>query len=113
MKKRIVPNTFGSRVRLRRLELSMSQKEVAAEAGISKQFLYNLEHNRQNIRTDNLIKLAAALEVSTDYLLLGRANSSDAQYLTDIIKRLGCKEYANLRTIIERYCDSYAAADES
>lgn len=66
---------FGDYVARRRKELGLSQKDLAllilkAEGGsISAQYLNDIEHNRRNPPTDDLLhEFARALQVSHEYL---------------------------------------------
>lgn len=112
MRQRERPETLGERVKWQRIVQGISQGDLADMAGVSTQFLYNIERGRQNIRSDNLIKLSRALQVSTDYLLLGEMNERDSRFLSERIERLGKHEQENLHVIIERYCDSFERSSE-
>jgi transcriptional regulator with XRE-family HTH domain len=60
---------LGERIRRQRMALGLSQTDFAAKTGIPVQVLSRLEHGRQSIWVERLVELAAALQVSTDYLL--------------------------------------------
>lgn len=61
--------TLGSRLRGRRLELELTIAQVADRAGLSMQYVANLERNRGNPTLDALTKIAAALGVSVGTLV--------------------------------------------
>ena len=69
--------TIGQRVLLRRRDLGLSQKALAARCGFPYQVISGLERGRQSIYAERLGLLADALEVSADWLL-GRTNAPDA-----------------------------------
>ena len=69
--------TIGQRVLLRRRDLGLSQKALAARCGFPYQVISGLERGRQSIYAERLGLLADALEVSADWLL-GRTNDPDA-----------------------------------
>ena len=70
--------TIGQRVLLRRRDLGLSQKALAARCGFPYQVISGLERGRQSIYAERLGLLADALEVSADWLL-GRTNAPDAR----------------------------------
>lgn len=58
-------DVLGKRVRRRREELGMLQKELAAKTGFTEDVISKIERGvRKNLRPDNLVKLAQALGVS-------------------------------------------------
>ena len=60
---------LGERVRRQRMALGLTQTALAAQAGIPIPNLSRIEHGRQSIYIERLVDLAAALQVSADYLL--------------------------------------------
>src|SRR5271165_6699279 len=63
--------TTGDRIREIREERALTQDRLAELAGISKGFLSDVENNKRNISSDNLLKVANALGASVEYLLRG------------------------------------------
>lgn len=61
--------TFGEKLRTTRLSLNISQSELAQKTGISERSLYTYEQSGILPRSNNLKKLADALNVSVSYLL--------------------------------------------
>jgi transcriptional regulator with XRE-family HTH domain len=62
--------TLGRRLALAREKLGLSQMEVAERTGLKVQNISRIETTvRQHVRSDTLVRLAQALECSTDYLL--------------------------------------------
>lgn len=62
-------NGLKQRIRQRLSDLSIPQAEVARRAGWPPNFLSDLLHGRKkSVRPDNLRRLAAALETTTDFL---------------------------------------------
>ncbi|HEY2053947.1 MAG TPA: helix-turn-helix transcriptional regulator [Solirubrobacterales bacterium] len=62
---------FGRRVKRRRNFLDISQETLAYRAGIHRTVISRYEHGEQMPLVSTLIKLAGALEASTDQLLAG------------------------------------------
>lgn len=61
--------TFGEKLKTVRLSLNLSQSELAEKTGISERSLYTYEQTGILPRSNNLRKLADALNVSVGYLL--------------------------------------------
>jgi transcriptional regulator with XRE-family HTH domain len=68
--------TVGDRIREIREEMQMNQDRLAERAGISKGFLSDVENNKRNIGSENLLKIANVLGASVDYLLRGEIAES-------------------------------------
>lgn len=62
---------MGHRIARLRQQHHFTQEQLAERAGISHQFFSCVERGEKNIRSENLLKLAIALGVTTDYLLVG------------------------------------------
>ena len=60
---------IGSRIRIARHFLELSQSQLADKAGMTTQWISNYETNRRKPTVENLAKLSIALCVSTDWLL--------------------------------------------
>ncbi len=61
--------TFGEKLKSVRLSLNLSQSDLAAQTGISERSLYAYEQAGILPRSNNLRKIADALNVSVSYLL--------------------------------------------
>jgi transcriptional regulator with XRE-family HTH domain len=68
--------TAGDRIREIREEMRMNQDQLAERAGLSKGFLSDVENNKRNIGSQNLLKIANILGASVDYLLRGEVNQA-------------------------------------
>ena len=67
----LVARQLGRRVKRRRQYLDLSQEALAERAGIHRTQISLFEHGARQPLASTLVKLAAALEVSTDQLLVG------------------------------------------
>jgi len=63
--------TVGDRIREIREELELTQDQLASHAGLSKGFLSDVENNKRNLSSRNLLSIANAVGTSVDYLLRG------------------------------------------
>ena len=68
--------SVGDRIREIREARRMTQDQLAEQSGISKGFLSDVENDKRNVSSDNLLKIANVLGASLDYLL--RGTSSEA-----------------------------------
>lgn len=62
-------NVFGVRVLEQRKKLGLSQGELGAMIGLTHKAISTIENGKRGTSFDNLIGLAYAFHVSTDYLL--------------------------------------------
>jgi transcriptional regulator with XRE-family HTH domain len=60
---------IGERIKGRRITLSIAQKELATQVGVSASAINQFEKGEKVPSASTLIKLAEALDVSSDYLL--------------------------------------------
>ena len=68
-------NQIGKRVRRQRERLDMTREEFAESASISPQFLAEIENGKKGMSADTLYKICSRLQLSADYILLGRVNA--------------------------------------
>lgn len=94
---------IGKRIQNRRKQLGFTQEHLADEMNVSVQMVSNLERGNKSIRIDNLLRLCQILDVSTDYILMGKENVSDISALTQQIAALPEKEKGMIRVLVE-YC---------
>lgn len=59
---------FGNRVREERLELGISQEELAARAGLHRTYIGMIERGEKNITLINIEKIAKALGLTISEL---------------------------------------------
>lgn len=69
----VVPilTTLGQRVREARQGWGTSLDQVAADAGLSKSQVWNIENDKSDPRLSTIVKLADALKVGVSYLAHG------------------------------------------
>ena len=58
-----------------RTDRKYTREQLACLADMSEQFLYEIEMNKKGFSADTLMKLSHALEVSMDYIMLGKESS--------------------------------------
>lgn len=70
-------NTVGERLSHVRNQKGLTLEQLAQKAGISKSFLWEVEHDRSNISGDKLLRVANVLGASLDFLLRGEPAPAD------------------------------------
>lgn len=70
--KEIMRREIGFRIMSLRIDNCYSRKKFSKLAGISSCFLYEIELGKKGFSAYTLLRIAAALKVSTDYILTGR-----------------------------------------
>jgi transcriptional regulator with XRE-family HTH domain len=63
--------TQGKRLKQIRQKLNLSQEEMGKVLGVSKQFLSNIENDRNILNNEKLVKLLQNYNVSINWLLSG------------------------------------------
>jgi transcriptional regulator with XRE-family HTH domain len=64
--------TTGDRIREIREKRGWTLDDLVEQSGLSKGFLSDVENNKRDISSQNLLRLANALRASVDYLLKGK-----------------------------------------
>lgn len=102
---------MGMRILLRRKELGLTQEEVAERAGITSQTISTAERGEKALRPENIVRISMALDVSTDFLLLGTAACISQDMLPQRIAKLSSRQRSYLERIIDSFIDALAASD--
>ncbi|MEM8663045.1 MAG: helix-turn-helix transcriptional regulator [Pseudomonadota bacterium] len=86
-----VDSHVGSRVRLRRLELGLSQEKLADQLGITFQQVQKYERGTNRIGASRLHQIAIVLQAPITYFFEGAADTQEAvnQETTPLSKALG------------------------
>ncbi len=69
-KKTELLNKFGEKVREERLKRGLSQEELAAKAGVHRTYIGMIERGEKNITLSNIKKVAEALDLKIEQLLI-------------------------------------------
>ena len=92
---------IGQRIIERRKKLGMTQEALAEKADVTAQFVSYAEAGKRAMRPENLLKIAAALEVSADCLLTGDIIDKDLLILSDKMRKLTPSQTRILENIID------------
>lgn len=83
--KKILNIEIGARVRAARTRLNLSREQLAEFVGISTLFVGYIECGQKGMSTETLIALCKALNVSADYILLGKDPGAKADNEAKVI----------------------------
>lgn len=100
-------NEVGQRIMERRKKMGMTQEELAERSGLTTQFVSYAESGKRASRPENLMKIAAVLGVSTDYLLTGDIIDKDKLLLSDKLDKLSAEEVRIVESIIDECINLY------
>lgn len=79
---------LGTRIAQRRVELRLSQKELANQAGISVTYLSELERNKRFSSARICVDIANTLHVPMDYLLQDISRGGRIYRLSEYSKKI-------------------------
>jgi transcriptional regulator with XRE-family HTH domain len=69
--------TIGTRVRYLREARGWTQERLAQEAGLSKSFVSEVEHDRRNPSAEKLLEIANVLGASLDFIMKGEGRTEE------------------------------------
>ena len=94
---------MGERIVARRKQLRLTQEELAEASGVTPQTISTAELGKKALRPINLIKICSALDISPDYLLLGRISSEDTSILVQKVSQLSPEQYRHLEDVVDSF----------
>lgn len=94
---------IGKRIYDRRKQLRLTQEELAELADITPQTVSTAELGKKAMRADTIIRICIALQISTDYLLLGKVTEQDKSILSKMTSKLMPAQYRHLEDIIHSF----------
>ena len=98
---------IGRRIMERRRKLGLTQVALAEKGVVTAQIVSYAEAGKRAMRPENLLKIAAALGVSADYLLTGDIIDKDLLLLADKLRRLTPAQVRIVESIIDECCKLY------
>lgn len=102
----ILLEQIGKRILKRRKQLRMTQEELAEQAGVTSQMISTAELGKKAMRPENIIRISAVLDISTDYLLLGKVTEEDRSLLVEKASRLTPEQYRHLEDIVNSFVEA-------
>lgn len=92
---------IGKRVMDRRKELGLTQEALGEKSELTTQFISYLESGRRSMRCENVVKIAKALSVSSDYILTGEIIDKDKLRLSEKLDKLTPAQVLLVENIID------------
>ena len=92
---------MGERIMQRRKKLGLTQEALAELSELTTQFVSYAESGKRGMRPENLMKVAAALGVSTDYLLTGDIIDKDKLLLSEKLEKLTPQQVRIVENVID------------
>lgn len=77
----------GMRIGKLRVEIGVTQQQMADRLHISLDYYRALENGRRSASLELLVTISLTFEVSLDYLILGRMKNSDSQRIQRELER--------------------------
>ena len=87
--------------------LGLTQEELAEKGDMTTQFVSYAESGKRVIRSENLLKLSKALEVSADYLLTGEIVDKDMFILSEKLSRLSLKQFNFIESTVVKFYELF------
>ncbi|SCJ77988.1 transcriptional repressor DicA [uncultured Eubacterium sp.] len=97
---------MGSRILKRRKQLRMTQEELAEKAGVMPQTISTAELGKKALRPENIVRISTALDISTDYLLMGKITEASVTLLEKKISQLPPEKICHLEDIIDSFIEA-------
>ena len=98
---------MGERIIQCRKSLGLTQEQLAEKADLTTQAISLFESGKRAMRPDSLLKLATALNCSTDYLLTGTIVDKDKIILSEKINKLSPQEIKIIESIVDQCITLY------
>ena len=92
---------MGNRIYERRKALGLTQEALAEKGETTTQFISYAEMGKRAMRPENLLKVAAALGVSADYLLTGDIVDKDLLLMADKLRKLTPSQFRIVENIVD------------
>lgn len=99
---------MGKRIMERRKKLGLTQEALGERSGLTTQFVSYAESGKRAMRPENLMRIATALGVSTDYLLTGDIIDKDQLLLSEKLNRLTAKQVRIVEAVIDECIALYS-----
>lgn len=93
--------SIGKRISHIRKERGYTQEQLAESAGISIQFISDIENNKKNMTVNTLKKIADTLNITTDYIIYGREEPNEDTAISHMLNKLSKKNKKKAEKLLE------------
>lgn len=101
---------IGERIRELREIQGYTREGLAEKVDISAKFLYEIEVGKKSFSADTLCRMAKALSVSCDYIMLGEETEHrSAEKVICVLETLGPKQVSRMQDVLKilsQLCDA-------
>lgn len=104
---------IGKRIRLLRTERGFTREQLAEYAEISTDFLSVIEVGKRGMKVQNLARIAAALNVSTDYLIFGVAPTTEYAKISAMLSTMSTGRQKQIARLIAVFLDTVRKDEEN
>lgn len=92
---------LGRRIKEYRLKAMMTQEKLAEVIELSAVYISQIEHGRRKLSLESLVKIANALNVTIDILLMDSLNQNDDIFINQLMLLLRGHTEAEISLVIE------------
>ena len=93
----------GERISTERKRLNLTQEALAEKADVSPQLISCAELGKRALRSENLMRIAHALNVSADYLCTGEFVDVDSLRFTKKLQALTPSQIKIIETLLDEF----------
>lgn len=104
---------IGKRIRQLRTERGFTREQLAEYAEISTDFLSVIEVGKRGMKVQNLARIAAALNVSTDYLIYGVAPATEYAKISAMLSTMSMGRQKQIARLIAVFLDTVRNDEEN
>lgn len=91
---------IGTRLYIKRREKGYTQEKLAELTDVTPQTISYAEQGRKAMRAENIVKVCNALNISADYLLMGKESNTSFEVLEEQIKSLTNEQQIYIKLIL-------------
>lgn len=104
---------IGERIRIIREERGYTREQLSEYADISTSFLWEVEAGRKGITAQNIGKIAAALDVTIDFLVYGTTPYKDNAKICTMLSPLPEDARKQVEKVITAFVDALRASTKN
>ena len=98
---------IGQNIRQRRLELNLTQEQLAEKVGCSHEHCVQVENGNKGLSIQSLRKMAEVLNVSIDYLVCGRTEKTEYESILRLLDKLPLSQLHRLEQVLELFVETW------
>ncbi|MCR4644537.1 MAG: helix-turn-helix domain-containing protein [Oscillospiraceae bacterium] len=104
--------TLGEKIRDARKKAGLTQLQLAEHIFISESYIALIESDKRNPSTGVLSKIAEALGLTTDFILLGSSERSQESYINDWLKLINDRSPEEIETALRMIRSYFECLDD-